>query len=282
MDPTEGMLVRTFGDIADADLAAGQLRGHGIECVVKTDDCAGMYPSLGVIQLLVDPETAEDARKILNESSPAFREPASLPVVTPPLPNPEPKPRVFRFNSGLVVGILLGVLLHISYSTLWKLRDIKTRYDFDKDGVSDDEEIWKNGELRELRLDRNSDGRIDYWSYYRDDKPYQDKFDDDFDGKADGSFSYSARRLVSSAQFDTDFNGVPDVTTTFRNGITLQSDWQPNGTNVVLLRQLFRNGVLDEELRDLNGDGLFDVGVKFDAFNTPIQTNNLRPTTQSP
>jgi hypothetical protein len=72
------------------------------------------------------------------------------------------------------------------------------------------------------------------------------------------------------------------VTTTFTNGIVKQADWRPNGTNVVLLRQLFRNGVLDEELRDLNGDGLFDVSIKFDSFCTPIRTNNLRPTTQSP
>jgi hypothetical protein len=281
MDPIKGILVKTFGNVADADLAAGQLRGHGIECVIKTDDCAGMYPSMGVIQLLVNADMVEDARKVLNESSPATTASTSSPDATLPVLR-KPMPRVLRFNFGLLVGIVVGVLVHISYSELWKLRDITTRYDFDKDGVNDAVEIWKNGELREGRMDRNGNGRIDYWVYYRNGQPFQDESDDNFDGKADGSFTYSPRRLYSSSVYDTDHNGVPDVTTIFTNGVVKQADWRPNGTNVVLLRQLFRHGVLDEELRDLNGDGLFDVSIKYDRFNTPIRTNNLRATTQSP
>jgi hypothetical protein len=277
MDPTKGILIKTFGNIADADLAAGQLRAQGIDCVITTDDCAGMYPSLGVIQLLVDSEMAEDARRILKETPAAAVLAINLPEETSPAPGKTSPPRVLRFNVGLFVGVILGVLIHISYSRLWQLRDIDARYDYDNDGVPEALEIWKKGELKEVRWDRDSDGRIDAWYYYRDGQVHQEEWDDNFDGKADHSVTYSPRQLYSSAAYDTDFNGVIDVTTTFTNGITKQSDWKPNGTNVILLRQLFGPGGLDEELRDLNGDGWFDVSIKYDPFNTPVRTNSLRP-----
>jgi hypothetical protein len=61
------VLVKTFGNMTDADLAVAQLRSAGIECSVTNDDCAGMYPSMGVIQLRVAAANADDARQILKE-----------------------------------------------------------------------------------------------------------------------------------------------------------------------------------------------------------------------
>ncbi len=282
MEPTKGVLIKTFGYMPDADLAASQLRAQGIWCEITADDCAGMYPSMGVIQLLVAPEDAEDARRILKET-------ASIPsaVMNPveeksPVPN-GPPPRVLRFNIGLLVGVIVGVLIHISYSRLWELRDLNPRYDHDGDGVPDREQIWKEGELKEERFDRNGDGRSDNWLHYRDGQVVvTEESDDNFDGKADSSYTTSPRQLLAHSIHDTDFNGVPDLKTTYTNGLYHQSDWRPNGTNVVVLRQLYRAGWLEEELRDVNGDGLFDVSILYDRFSTPIRTNSLRPTTQFP
>ena len=36
-----------------------------------------------------------------------------------------------------------------------------------------------------------------------------------------------------------------------------------------------QQGVLAEEIRDTNGDGTFDVSVRFGPFVNPIQTNRL-------
>jgi hypothetical protein len=67
MNSDNSILVKTFGNMSDADLAVAQLRSAGIECFVTSDDCAGMYPSMGVIELRVSAEHAADARQILNE-----------------------------------------------------------------------------------------------------------------------------------------------------------------------------------------------------------------------
>ena len=282
MEPTERILIRTYGLIVDADLAAGQLRAQGIECEIRTDDCAGMYPSLGVIQLLVDPVNVEDARRILKEEAVASRPAASLPAESSSSPALAPPARVYRFNSGVVVGVILGVLLHFGYRHYEEHRDRTNRY-YNKTGTFLEEEIvWRDGQMVERRLDRNGDGRWDDKLFFKDGLAVSEELDDNFDGKWDATLAFSARGFVSGGQFDMDFNGVSDLTVTYTNGVTHRSDWRPNGTNVILLRQLFRYGVLEEELRDQNGDGLFDVSIKYDPFNTPIRTNSLRPTTQSP
>jgi hypothetical protein len=275
MEPTERILIRTFGIMAEADLAAGQLRAQDIECEITTDDCAGMYPSLGVIQLLVAPEDAEDARRILRETAP-------LPAAIASEPRTAAPPRVLRFNLGLLAGIVVGVLIHISYSKFWELRNLNPRYDHDNDGVPDREQFWKQGELREERFDRNRDGRSDNWLHYSNGLMTISEVDDNFDGKADSSYTYSTRQLMVSSIHDTDFNGALDLTVIYTNGLTLRSDWRPNGAKLMVLRQQYRDGWLEEELRDVNGDGLFDVSILFDRFSTPVRTNNLRPTTSAP
>lgn len=282
MEPTGRILIKTFGYMTDADLAAGHLRAQGIECEISTDDCAGMYPSLGVIQLLVASEDAEDARRILKENA-SVPDAAMNPIGEQnPARATAPLPRVLRFNLGLLTGIVVGVLIHISYSKLWELRDLNPRYDSDHDGVPDREQFWKGGELLEERFDRNRDGRPDNWLRYSNGLMVTSEADDNFDRKADSSYSYSTRQLLSSSIHDTDFSGVPDLTIIYTNGLALRADWRTNGTKAVTLRQLYRDGWLEEELRDQNGDGLFDVSILFDRFSTPIRTNSLRPTTQSP
>jgi len=37
-----------------------------------------------------------------------------------------------------------------------------------------------------------------------------------------------------------------------------------------------KHGVFSEEFRDLDRDGRFDVAIKYDRFQNPIETNSLR------
>ena len=277
MDPANASLVKTFGNTNAAALAASQLRSRGIECLVTSDDCGGMYPPLGVIKLLVDPTMAENAREILQEIPKEIEPPAEFQVPADSARPSVPPPRVYRFNSGLIVGLILGALIHFSYVYYRQHRDRSAWYDLDRDGVPDEEIIWHDGHMQESRLDRNGDGRLDHWAHYRDGVLLNVEADENFDGRPDYWVNYSPKRLPLTAQFDSDFNGIPDVFTTFTNGIVKQVDWRPNGTNVVLRRQFYLHGVLDEELRDFDGDGLFDISIKLDPFSNPIRTNNLEP-----
>jgi len=49
--------------------------------------------------------------------------------------------------------------------------------------------------------------------------------------------------------------------------------WKPNNSPFVTLQEDYTNGVLVRTSRDLNGDGVFDEVVHYDAFFNPIVTN---------
>lgn len=275
MDPTTAIVLNTFRDTATADMAASQLRSHGIECLITTDDCGGMFPPLGVIKLLVAPAEARDAREIL-QLAPVDTEPAATGSQNQSASSTNrngPPPRVYRFNSGVAVGLILGALLHFAYTHYQANRDRTDRYYYDDDDQPDQEVISRNGQMIESRFDRDGDGRWDWWTHYKDGVPTSEETDENFDGRADGWYALSPKGLSSTGRVDSDFNGVPDVFMTCEHGQLKQSDWRPNGTNVILLRQVYQHGELQEEIRDTDGDGRFDVSVRFDAFSTPISTN---------
>lgn len=281
MEPTKGILIWNFGSMTDADLAASQLRSAGLDCTVTSDDCGGMYPPLGSIKLMVDADAADAARDLLRQAGVGSELIRNGETMNAPGANGV-RPQVYRFNSGLVIGLIVGALLHFGYTTFQQHRYGTFDYDHDGDGLPDEEVVWRNGQYVESRFDYNADGRPDAWNHYQKSVTTHGEADVNFDGKIDTWSTNSAKSFISAMRFDTDFNGVPDGTATYEHGSTKQVDWRPNGTNAVLLRQLYRHGVLDEELRDLNGDGFFDVTIKYDPFMTPVRTNNLRPTTPTP
>ncbi|MGO9116296.1 MAG: putative signal transducing protein [Desulfomonilaceae bacterium] len=70
MNSDKAVVLRTFANEVDANIAASSLRSQGIETHIQKDDCGGAIPSLqmaGGVRLLVKPEDLGDAEKILNE-----------------------------------------------------------------------------------------------------------------------------------------------------------------------------------------------------------------------
>lgn len=62
------VVVATFQNRVEADLAEGALRAHGIEAMVSRDDGGGTEPNLGVaagFRLLIRPDDAADASEVL-------------------------------------------------------------------------------------------------------------------------------------------------------------------------------------------------------------------------
>jgi len=76
MGDTELVVVGTFLNQIDAELARGALEAGGIESLISADDARGLRPHLSLlsgVRLLVRVEDAEEAGKILGESrSPAM------------------------------------------------------------------------------------------------------------------------------------------------------------------------------------------------------------------
>lgn len=61
-------ILRHYGSVVEAEMAANMLDAYGIECVIDKDDAGGMYPQmgmLGMIRLLVRDEDVDEARDLL-------------------------------------------------------------------------------------------------------------------------------------------------------------------------------------------------------------------------
>ena len=65
--PEQLVVVRTFLNAIDADLAQGALEAAGIDAIVSADDAEGNQPALwmGGVRVLVRAEDAQQAAEIL-------------------------------------------------------------------------------------------------------------------------------------------------------------------------------------------------------------------------
>lgn len=65
------VVVRTYLNHFEADLARMALDAAGIENMVRSDDCGGMRPHLwmGGVEILVAAEDAEEAAEVLGDES---------------------------------------------------------------------------------------------------------------------------------------------------------------------------------------------------------------------
>jgi hypothetical protein len=70
MSDAELVVVSTFSNHIDAELAQGALEAAGIESVISADDAGGLRPHLSLVgvRVLVRAEDAERAGKILEQS----------------------------------------------------------------------------------------------------------------------------------------------------------------------------------------------------------------------
>jgi hypothetical protein len=69
MADDELVVVQTYLDRFEADLAASALQAAGIESIVSADDAGGMQPGLWQgegVAVLVRPENEQEARSILD------------------------------------------------------------------------------------------------------------------------------------------------------------------------------------------------------------------------
>jgi hypothetical protein len=74
MSEAELVVVRTFRNKFEAEMAQGALEAAEIDSTVSADDAGGMRPDLslsswGGVRLLVRAEDAQEADKILDEST---------------------------------------------------------------------------------------------------------------------------------------------------------------------------------------------------------------------
>lgn len=63
------VVLRTFSTHIEADLASSALAAAGIDASIRADDCGGVYPFKGGIEVLVAQEDAALAAEVLDTSA---------------------------------------------------------------------------------------------------------------------------------------------------------------------------------------------------------------------
>jgi hypothetical protein len=150
------------------------------------------------------------------------------------------------------------------------------RHDQNSDGLPDAEFHHEKGVVVHARFDRNCDGQWDYFEWYEGGKVARAEADDNFDGQVDGWLSYHDGNLWQYLH-DLDFNGVVDAVSRYRHGVPHALLCRPNGgTNHVRI-ELYRHGVLEQEYRDTDGDGLLETRLHYDLLGSEMRREELVP-----
>ncbi len=273
-DDVKTLTIRIFGNHETAELAAANLKAHGIECWVSADDCGGMYPNLTTasgVRLHVGASDAEAATALLNsEASPAEINKIEKEATASALPETVPLKKLAWGQ--IMAGIVMGVILCLLYQSSSKF-GTKTYYQHTHDGKRAGAWVYRNGDPVKFLEDRNLDGTWDCWTYYEHGHMVRSESDENFDGKPDVFGTYSNNSTVT-LEIDTDFNGIPDEFCSYKNGILQQLDVRPNGSKFTVTREVFQNGVLTEIWRGGDSAGHFNDVVRYDPFFNPIGTNS--------
>lgn len=272
-DEVKTVTIRTFSSQDAAGLAVANLKAHGIECWVKTDDCSGMYPNLTAaagVRLLVRASDAEAAVALLNtQASPEeINQIETEAVASSP---PETVPLKKLAWGQILFGIIVGVILCLFYQWTNRL-GTKTYYHYTNGGKCDGVWVYRDGHPIKFVQDRNLDGIWDGWTYYEHGRATRLEYDNNFDGKPDMFVTYS-NGCTATAELDTDFSGIPDEFYIYKYSVLQQLDIRPNGSKFTMTREIFQNGVLTEIWRGGDGNGIFKEVVRYDPFFNPISTN---------
>ncbi|MCD4717575.1 MAG: hypothetical protein K8R45_12660 [Desulfobacterales bacterium] len=306
--PEKTIVIQTFGNKAEAEIAGGLLKTAGIKSFVSKDDVGGMYPGLqitgtGVI-LRVRPRDAGRATEILQGIETQVWESE----------NYSPSKNLIAIVSLLVwvllplggASILIGltgqrplVYIGISLVVLGCVLVFFAQARKKKMGLSEPPSklrylviglaigvvltgavSWYYGVNQNrydglYKRDLNGDGKIDEWQTYSKGSLMTAESDHNFDGRADVWWRYENGTIISM-KMDTDFNGIFDVSYFFVDNVAYSAEFRPNGAKTVAKKEIFEHGVLKEQWVDKNMDGKFDQKIIFDHLENPIRTIPFR------
>ena len=248
--------LRTYARREDAEQARSMLEDRNIKAVVEehfyTQTKTGQRLS-GGCSLTVDPADAADGARILLKMPPSETAGMARPPITSPERNPlrrKTGPRVRQRSS---VPMILTAIACSALGIYWVVREamrgkaaplvapgenpenIFVREDLNWDGVVDSiREYTPAGAMLNMQEDRDDDGRMDVrWIWQRGQLIYRDR--------------------------DLDRDGVMDERTTFDAfNEPFYVDLRHQGKGPVILRRVYREGVLWKILEDRDADTYFD------------------------
>lgn len=272
MNKKKNVVAKTYSSEAEAKLVLLNLESEGIEAHIQKDDCGGTFPQLQVtegVQLVVDINDIERAEKILNEIHAEKEEETKITEI------PKKSAMWTVFIVGVIAGVFLSTMIFMVLNKDDLIENSVLEFDNNRDGNPDEFYYYEKGALVKIVEDRNYDGIPDQWYYYESERVVRSESDDNFDGSVDGWAQYKDRNNFK-VKYDLDFDSATDATYYYENGIKQRVDWQPGNASIISRRQIFDNAIKTEEYIDTNNDGIFDITVKFDAFETEVSRSQYK------
>lgn len=302
------IVVATFDNEAEAEMAKGLLQTQGIKSFITKDDVGGMYPGLQTtgtgVSLGVRPRDAGRATEALEEiEKPVERESSEVPSdnliailsllvwlllpvgVASILVGLAGQMALIYIGIPLAaIGFALGVFVRLSKPRR-EFFVLPSKWSYFLSGlilgvILTSVAVWYSGATQRqyngiYKHDLNKDGKTDEWVTYQNGSIVTVEADQNFDGKIDVWWTYE-NGVPESGKADNDFNGVPDTTYFYVYGVLDSVDFHPNGSEIVTKRQIFEHGVLKEEWIDKDRDGTFDERVIFDLLQNPVKVLPFR------
>lgn len=232
----------------EAHMIAGMLGQLGIAAHVAGEhlqSAAGEVPMAGLVRLQVTDEDYERAREVIADWERQLPPPEAGPAVARPR-SPWPYALGGLLAGAALAGLLLG-------------KEEGRAFDYNGDGIPDEERFYVQDLIHRTEQDRNSDGQSDEVAYF------------------------DRRGFIQRVLSDNDFNGVFEGETTFANGqaVAWTLDYDQDGrvdsrgklptpaleyveildqdSGAVIRRSRWCMGRLQAELVDTDRDGRLDT-----------------------
>ena len=118
--------------------------------------------------------------------------------------------------------------------------------------------IKRKGNEKVVEYDLNHDKKPDVWEYYVNDKLVRKELDINWDGKIDIVRSYNDAGQLSQEVLDLDFDGRPDQTNFYENGVIVKKERDLNYDGKPDLWIYYEKGKIVRKERDTHGSGKID------------------------
>lgn len=252
--------------LIDAQMVADQLARRHIHAEIfggYLQGGVGELPAHGLVRVLVNDDDAEMALRVVADwEREMARHASDLQMAS---------------QRGRMLGIFaLGLLTGIAGT--WLLLTLpaspnRVRYqDNNGDGKPDVWEQYRGGLPREIRLDRNFDGKVDEVKELDNHgRVVSAREDNDFDGRMETTISYHNGE-PALMRVDSDGDNRVDTEIHFRDGLPHQIVWyDPEGRphKRAWLKDGYR---LQRAEIDHNSDGIPETEVHYDRYGEPVRS----------
>jgi hypothetical protein len=166
----------------------------------------------------------------------------------------------------VIIGILIAVSIYYVYTFIQEYRQNmswSSETDSNKDGKPDVFYYYQKGLPERIDQDRNFDGLRDYC-----------ETDDNFDGIFEMKILFK-NNVINRMEYDLRNDKNPLIVENYVNGVISDAEYYNELTDKVWKKAFYKNGIISEELIDQDGDGKYDLSMRYNKWGRLTETTHL-------